>query len=103
MVAADGFDKIHFWGLQNVPVDKQQCCISREAVLLRLKVVCLTEDDLLHTMARIRAQDENFCTKLRAAIEAGQESCPIGVCTDPGTKRPLLNYQRHEFSELGND
>jgi hypothetical protein len=67
-----------------------------------LKAVFLAEDDLLHTMARIRLQDEDFCAKLRAAIEAGQESCPIGVCTQPGTKRPLLNYQRHEVSELQN-
>jgi hypothetical protein len=72
----------------------------REVVMLRCKAVCLAEDDLLHAMVRIRAQDDDFCARLRAAIEAGQESCPIGVCTDPGTKRPVLNYQRDECIEL---
>jgi hypothetical protein len=68
--------------------------------MLRCKAVCLAEDDLLHAVVRIRAQDDDFCARLRAAIEAGQESCPIGVCTDPGTKRPVLNYQRYECIEL---
>jgi hypothetical protein len=69
--------------------------------MLRCKAVCLAEDDLLlHAMVRVRAQDDDFCARLRAAIEAGQESCPIGVCTDPGTKRPVLNYQRDECIEL---
>jgi hypothetical protein len=54
------------------------------------------EEDLLYTIARVRAQDNDFCAKLRAAIEAGQESCPIGVITEPGTKRPISNYRRPE-------
>jgi hypothetical protein len=32
--------------------------------------------------------DEAFCARLRAAIEAGLESAPIGVVTTPGTKNP---------------
>jgi len=32
--------------------------------------------------------DEAFCARLRAAIEAGLESAPIGVVTKPGTKNP---------------
>ena len=62
--------------------------------MLRWKVACLAEDDLLYAVLRIRAQDEDFCATLRAAIEAGQESCPIGVITEPGTKRPISNYRR---------
>jgi hypothetical protein len=54
------------------------------------------EEDLLYTVARIRAQDEDFCATLRQAIEAGMESCPIGVITEPGTKRPIPNYRRPE-------
>ena len=54
------------------------------------------EEDLLYAIARIRAQDNDFCAKLRAAIQAGQESCPIGVISEPGTKRPILNYRRPE-------
>jgi hypothetical protein len=38
-------------------------------------------------------QDDHFCQALRAAIYAGKESCPLGVNTEPGTKKPILNYQ----------
>ena len=33
-------------------------------------------------------RDEAFCIRMRAAIEAGLESAPIGVITTPGTKNP---------------
>jgi hypothetical protein len=62
--------------------------------MLRWKATCLAGDDLLYALLRIRAQDEDFCATLRAAIEAGRESCPIGVITEPGTKRPISNYRR---------
>ena len=32
--------------------------------------------------------DDAFCAAMRAAIEAGLESAPIGVVTMPGTKNP---------------
>jgi hypothetical protein len=54
------------------------------------------EEDLRYAIARIRAQDNDFCATLRAAIEAGKECCPIGVITEPGTKRPISNYRRPE-------
>jgi len=41
-----------------------------------------------------REQDDEFCRKLRAAIEQGQESCPIGASREPGTKKPVFNYGR---------
>jgi hypothetical protein len=34
------------------------------------------------------AMDEAFCLRMRAAIEAGLESAPIGVVSTPGTKNP---------------
>jgi hypothetical protein len=34
------------------------------------------------------AMDDAFCTRMRAAIAAGQESAPIGVITTPGTQSP---------------
>jgi len=40
--------------------------------------------------ARIRAQDDEFCKRLRLAIELGREFCPIGVSTEPGTQRPIF-------------
>ena len=46
-------------------------------------------------MARVlRKQDDAFCETLRRAVEAGREVCPIGVITEPSTKRPILNYVR---------
>ena len=39
---------------------------------------------------RSRKQDEEFCRVLRVAIQRGQESCPIGVSTEPGTKKPMV-------------
>ncbi len=32
--------------------------------------------------------DEAFCSRMRAAIEAGQETAPVGVVTAPGTRKP---------------
>jgi len=41
-------------------------------------------------------RDDAFCTRMRAAIEAGLESASIGVVTTPGTKNP--KYVRTESS-----
>ena len=38
--------------------------------------------------------DDAFCAAMRAAIEAGLESAPIGVITTPGTQHP-----RHVLTE----
>jgi len=35
-------------------------------------------------------QDEEFCRILRAAVEQGQEFCPIGVSTETGTPKPTV-------------
>ena len=40
-----------------------------------------------------RKQDDEFCRILLAAIEQGAETCPIGVSTEPGTRKPIVNYQ----------
>jgi hypothetical protein len=45
-------------------------------------------------VALMRKQDANFCRRLLFAISAGRESCPVGVNTQPGTKKPIFNYQR---------
>ena len=44
--------------------------------------------------SHLRAQDDEFCRRLRAAIEMGTEFCPTTLCTEPGTQRPVLNYTR---------
>jgi hypothetical protein len=50
----------------------------------------------LHNEDRVernRRQDDDFCRALRAALYAGTESCPQRVNTEPGTKKPIFNYQ----------
>ena len=44
--------------------------------------------------AHLRKQDDEFCRRLRIAVEMGMESCATTVSTEPCTKRPLSNYTR---------
>jgi len=39
--------------------------------------------------------DDAFCARMRAAIDAGLESAPIGVVTTPGTKNPRYLPTEH--------
>jgi hypothetical protein len=48
------------------------------------------EDGSVEAMARLQKQDEEFCRRLRAAIETGRECCPTIVITEPCTKYPCL-------------
>jgi len=50
-----------------------------------------SEDLLAHNN---RVQDDAFCKALRAALEAGKESCAEGESTEPGTKKPMLSAAR---------
>jgi hypothetical protein len=61
------------------------------------------ELDIIQAQSTQIERDEVFCLRMRAAIEAGLESAPIGVVTTPGTKnpryiptepRPLVSSQR---------
>ena len=45
---------------------------------------------------RLRKQDEEFCRRLRVAVEMGNEFCPTTVITAPCTSRPILNYLRND-------
>ena len=45
----------------------------------------MSDDDEVRLSNRM---DDAFCAAMRAAIEAGLESAPIGVITTPGTKKP---------------
>ena len=60
------------------------------AVMLRWNGAALDESD--HAILCSRKQDDEFCKMLRAAIEKGAESCPIGVSTEPGTTKPVVGY-----------
>jgi hypothetical protein len=52
------------------------------------------EEGTLEATARLREQDDEFCRRLRIAVEMGQEFCPTTVSTEPCTNRPMLNYMR---------
>jgi hypothetical protein len=56
------------------------------------------DDDETHlhvTYASHFDMDAAFCARMRAAIEAGLESAPVGVVTMPGTKNPKYIATEH--------
>jgi hypothetical protein len=56
----------------------------------------IIEEGSVEAMARLQKQDEEFCRRLRAAIETGRECCPTTVFTEPCTNRPVSNYMRRD-------
>ena len=52
------------------------------------------EEGSVEALARLQKQDEEFCRRLRAAIETGRERCPTTVFTEACTNRPVSNYMR---------
>jgi len=51
----------------------------------------MSDDDETHlhvTYASHCDMDQAFCARMRAAIEAGLESAPVGIVTTPGTQAP---------------
>jgi hypothetical protein len=52
------------------------------------------EEGGVEAMARLQEQDDEFCRRLRIAVERGSEFCPTTVSTEPCTSRPILNYMR---------
>jgi hypothetical protein len=51
----------------------------------------MSDDDETHlhlTYASHADMDEAFCARMRAAIELGLESAPVGITTTPGTRNP---------------
>jgi hypothetical protein len=57
----------------------------------------IIEEGSVEAMARLQKQDEEFCRRLRAAIETGRECCPTTVFTEPSTNRPVSNYMRPDY------
>jgi hypothetical protein len=60
--------------------------------MLNRKVVF--DEGSMEAMLAFQEQDNEFCRRLLAAIHLGRESCLVGVVTQPGTKKPITNYQR---------
>jgi hypothetical protein len=58
------------------------------------------EEGSVEALARLQKQDEEFCRRLRAAIETGRECCPTTVFTEPCTNRPVSNYMRPDLPRL---
>ena len=52
------------------------------------------DEGSVEAVERLRKQDEEFCRRLRVAVEMGNEFCPTTVITAPCTSRPVLNYMR---------
>jgi hypothetical protein len=50
------------------------------------------EEGSVEEMARLRNQNDEFCRRLRAAIERGSESYPTSM--EPSTKRRVSNDSR---------
>jgi hypothetical protein len=50
------------------------------------------DEGSVEAVERLRKQDEEFCRRLRVAVEMGNEFCPTTVITAPCTSRPILNY-----------
>jgi hypothetical protein len=50
----------------------------------------IIEEGSVEAMARLQKQDEEFCRRLRVAIETGRERCPTTVFTKPCTERPAV-------------
>jgi hypothetical protein len=55
------------------------------------------EEGSLEAMARLQKQDEEFCRRLRAAIETGRERCPTTIFAESCTNRPVSNYMRPDY------
>ena len=55
------------------------------------------EEGSVEALARLQKQDEEFCRRLRAAIETGRECCPTTVFTEPCTNRPVSNCMRPDL------
>ena len=64
-----------------------------ESLMLRWNTAILEAEEV---MLSAREHDDEFCRKLRAAIEQGHETCPIRVSTEPSTQKPILNYRRRD-------
>jgi hypothetical protein len=47
-------------------------------------------EDIDISPADLLNQDAEFCRRMKAVIESGLETCPIGVSTEPGTTNPVM-------------
>src|SRR5258708_39182449 len=55
------------------------------------------EEGSVEALAHLQKQDEEFCRRLRAAIETGRECCPTTVFTEPCRNRPGSNYMQPDL------
>ena len=47
-----------------------------------------------------KRMDDAFRARMRAAIEAGLETAPIGVVTTPGTSNPKYVPTKHPYRQV---
>jgi hypothetical protein len=48
----------------------------------------------LWTDEKLQQMNEQFTAAIREAVEAGREHCPTAVSTRPGTRFPIVGYER---------
>ena len=48
----------------------------------------------LWTDEKLQLMNERFTAAIRKAVDAGQEQCPTAVSTRPGTRFPIVGYER---------
>jgi hypothetical protein len=53
----------------------------------------LTPPEAARNEKKFREMNENFCRRLRAAIQAGMECCSVGISTAACTRFPVSNYR----------
>ena len=79
-------------GLEPTSRSVTDTCIVGGGIMSKRNLVI--EEGSVEAMARLQKQDEEFCRRLRAAIETGRECSPTIVLTEPCTKRPVSNNLR---------
>ncbi len=73
----------------------RHACIVGGGIMSKRNLVI--EEGSVEALAHLQKQDEEFCRRLRAAIETGRECCPTTVFTEPCTNRPVSNYMRPDL------
>ena len=69
--------------------------IGKKGALMNRKLM-LEIDPHAAYVADLRIRNAEFCHRMLAAIKRGEERCPTGVDTTPGTKRPMFGYVRSD-------
>src|SRR5262249_26090134 len=68
-----------------VTASPTRVCIVGGGIMSKRNLVI--EEGSVEALARLQKQDEEFCRRLRTAIETGRECCPTTVFAEPSKKQ----------------